>query len=90
MLERFAQSSLSAQAFCEREAISTASFYRWRSILGGYEAQTAAKRAPHNAQPTRRSGRAQFIELGALGLGGARLEVRLDLGGGVLLSVARG
>ena len=33
---------------------------------------------------------APFIDLGDLRSGGPRLEVRLDLGGGVILSIARG
>jgi hypothetical protein len=31
-----------------------------------------------------------FIDLGDLRTGGQRLEVRLDFGGGVVLSIARG
>jgi hypothetical protein len=31
-----------------------------------------------------------FIDLGALGSGRSRFEVRLDLGGGVLLQLVRG
>jgi hypothetical protein len=33
---------------------------------------------------------APFIDLGDLRSGGQRLEVRLDFGGGVVLSIARG
>jgi hypothetical protein len=33
---------------------------------------------------------APFIDLGALGSDGSRIEVRLDLGAGVILSIARG
>lgn len=35
VLVRFAESGLSAQAFCEREGIGIASFYQWRAKLGG-------------------------------------------------------
>jgi hypothetical protein len=33
---------------------------------------------------------APFIDLGDLRSGGSRFEVRLELGGGVILSIARG
>ena len=35
MLARFEESGLTAVAFCEREGISSKSFYRWRLRLGG-------------------------------------------------------
>jgi hypothetical protein len=31
-----------------------------------------------------------FIDIGAVGAGRSRMEVRLELGGGVVLTVARG
>jgi hypothetical protein len=34
LLSRFARSGLSVEAFCQREAIGVASFYRWRGLLG--------------------------------------------------------
>ena len=34
LLSRFSTSGLSVPAFCEREAVSTASFYRWRGLTG--------------------------------------------------------
>jgi hypothetical protein len=40
--------------------------------------------APHAAVA------APFIDLGAIGAGGPRLEVRLELGAGLVLSIARG
>jgi hypothetical protein len=33
LLSGFARSGLSVEAFCQREAISVASFYRWRGLL---------------------------------------------------------
>ncbi|MBP7790472.1 MAG: transposase, partial [Zoogloea sp.] len=35
MIVRQAGSGLSVADFCRRESISTASFYRWRRLLGG-------------------------------------------------------
>lgn len=81
-------------AFCDREGISTASFYRWRSILKG------SQQAPRSQKPSMVADRAAgFVDLGALSTSGScpasgiaqrRFEVRLDLGGGVLLHLVRG
>jgi len=35
VLDRWAASGASVTAFCEREGVSTASFYNWRKRLGG-------------------------------------------------------
>lgn len=85
VLERFAQSGLTARAFCDREGISTASFYRWRSLLKGSQQTPRSQKPPMVADPA-----AGFVDLGALSPSGPRFEVRLDLGGGVLLHLVRG
>jgi len=88
VLERFAGSALSVPAFCEREAISEGSFYRWRSILqrGG-----AGKRREAVAQPKQTTRAATpFVDLGSLQPAGTGVELKLDLGGGVLLHLVRG
>jgi hypothetical protein len=84
VLARCAQSGLTVQAFCDGEGLSTASLYRWRSILKG--AQEPA-RAPNSARLSKPS--AGFVDLGALSTGCSRFEVRLDLGGGVVLHLVR-
>jgi hypothetical protein len=90
VLERFKQSGLSVAQFCEREGLGTASFYRWCSIL---EPKTASRRTsrPREAvkpgEPVR-----EFLDLGTVGSKGndlSRMEVRLDLGGGLVLHVVR-
>lgn len=85
VLERFAQSGLTARAFCDREGISTASFYRWRSLLKGSQQTLRSQKPPMVADPA-----AGFVDLGALSPSSPRFEVRLDLGGGVLLHLVRG
>ena len=94
VLARFAQSGLRARAFCDREGISTASFYRWRSILEGSAQKPRPRKPSMAADPA-----TGFVDLGALSTSGSRLpseisqrrvEVRLDLGGGVLLHLVRG
>jgi putative transposase len=81
---RQAESGLTVQAFCEREGIKSASLYGWRSRLRDDVQNISAPRWPARAQrPEKAVG--DFIDLGALSSGRARFEVRLDLGGGVLL-----
>ncbi len=73
-------SGLSVAAFCAREGLNAPSFYQWRSRLAGAEASSeASAAAPREA----------FVDLGALSAGG-RLELRIDLGAGVVLHLARG
>jgi hypothetical protein len=93
ILARFAQSELTVRAFCEREGFSPASFYRWRSILEGPQKKPQLSKPSMVANPA-----TGFVDLGALSRSGARLpsgiaqhrfEVRLDLGGGVLLHLVR-
>jgi len=79
LLARFEQSTLSAAVFCRREGICTASLYRWRRLLSGTETQAVRERDGHEVA---------FVDLGALS-GGHRLELKLDLGGGVLLHLVR-
>ena len=87
MLARFADGGLSVRAFCERESVSTASFYRWRSQLGKVAKADAAER--QLAVPRVQAG---FVDLGPLiapPSAPARFELRLDLGGGLLLQLLR-
>ena len=82
LLSRFSASGLSVPAFCEREAVSTASFYRWRGLTGqrdGGEIVTVPNQSA-------------FVDLGALNIEPVRaaaLDLRLDLGGGLSLHLVR-
>jgi putative transposase len=89
VLARFASSGLTVQAFCQREAISTASFYRWRSML---EAAIPAEEQPQKAPiAVAASPTPDFVDLGTLRpTASSRFELRLDLGGGLLLHLVRG
>jgi putative transposase len=88
IVARQAQSGLTVLAFCEREGIKSASLYGWRSRLRD---NVQNRGVPRRASKTQRSEKpvGEFIDLGALGLGRSRFEVRLDLGGGVLLHLVR-
>jgi hypothetical protein len=84
LVSRQARSGLSVQAFCRREGISTWSLYSWRSRLGATRQSEAMEdRAVESVPP------AGFVELGPLRSSQSRCEIRLDLGGGVVLHVVR-
>ena len=85
VIARYAASGLTALAFCEREGIGRKSFYRWRTRLGIAQGRSPALPGSNVADSD-----AGFIDLGALRTGSSRLELRLDLGGGVLLHLVRG
>jgi hypothetical protein len=82
LLSRFSDSRLSVSAFCQREAVSTASFYRWRGLIerpGGGEGLAVG------SEPA-------FVDLGTLSGESGRgvpVELRLDLGGGLRLHLVR-
>lgn len=85
VLDRFEASGLTAVAFCEREGISSKSLYRWRSVLARTADQPVVRQAIGVAHAA-----TDFVDLGTLSQESARLELRLDLGGGVLLHLTRG
>lgn len=76
-------SGLSVAAFCAREKLSAASFYQWRTRLRGGAGETPPMGASE-------AGSGAFVDLGALAMGAGRLELRIDLGGGVVLQLSRG
>ncbi len=88
MVARFAQSGLTEDAFCEGEGVSAKLFHRWRMKRSKTTPRAVVEKptrvAPSPAAP------ASFVDLGSLKDSGSRLEMRLDLGGGVLLHVVRG
>lgn len=80
LLARFERADLSVSAFCARESISVANFYRQRGLHRTEQPDDAVASAP------------AFVDLGAIDASsaGARLEIKLDLGGGVVLHLVRG
>lgn len=85
ILERFAARGVTPAAFCAREGISVQSLRRWRARLG-----SDAGDAPRAAGAEERKPAVGFIDLGEVRAGGAHFEVRLELGAGLVLSIARG
>jgi transposase-like protein len=90
IVDRQVQSGSTVAEFCQREGLSVASFYGWRSKL-----RQKSDAGSGSVAVTEKPGRAEthasgFIDLGALGMRGPRVEVRLELGGGVALHLVRG
>ena len=81
LLAKFDGSGLGVDAFCQREAISAASLYRWRNLLSDDGEAVVGSRVP------------AFVDLGALDTVGtwrAQIELKLDLGDGLILHLVRG
>ncbi len=88
MVTRFAQSGLTEEAFCEGEGVGVKLFHRWRTKRGKVTARTVVDKPARVApSPVLVPG---FVDLGPLKEAASRLEMRLDLGGGMLLHVVRG
>jgi len=103
LLRRFDASSQTVQGFCAREGLSPSSFYRWRERIQRFGVRRGARGVERTARPaTVPAGQAAapaavtpagFIDLGSLAASqcapAAGLELRLDLGGGVVLHIVR-
>jgi transposase-like protein len=86
LFSRQASSGLSVPAFCRREGINASLFRRWRLALkDAGKGQGVAARALPTAEVA-----VPFIDLGDFRSSGSRVEVRLELGAGIVLSIARG
>ncbi len=91
LLARYSGSGLAVSTFCAREAVSAANFYRWRSQLG--VEREDAKRLPVASVVKHDVAKTAFVDLGALSAADALpsgFELRLDLGGGLMLQLRRG
>lgn len=93
LLARFERGDESVEAFCAREGVSKSTFNRWRSrgIAPRASVPKAAATTASMVTPTTSAG---FVEVGALRTpsndGAERVEITLDLGGGITLRVTRG
>jgi len=84
LFARHASSGASVLEFCRAEGINAGVFRRWLSMLSdGVRVQQSEAR-------TKAKVIAPFIDIGAMSADRTRMEVRLELGGGVVLTVARG
>ena len=132
VVERWRASGLSGDAFCRRDGVDRAGFYRWRALLAAAQGpamsaclvSTPGRSVPIPERPAMPGFLASaarttlissfapatpavsaartlsapvstnaFLDLGLLGQGtvaAGRFELRLDLGAGVVLTLARG
>jgi hypothetical protein len=82
-IARQAASGLSVAAFCRGEAIATPTFYLWRKRLAADNVATAQAQA--KATPS-------FISLGPMNAAApanSGIDIRLDLPGGITLTITR-
>jgi len=88
MMERFdGEGNTSVTDFCRREGVSKSAFHRQRAQLRKPPPQPVMK--PHQAVPL--ASKPRFVDLGEIEKPSqaGSLEIRLDLGGGVTLSLIR-
>ena len=99
-LARFAASKLTVEAFCRRESVPVGTFYGWQARLRARDADAGT--APRTTLALSPS---PFLDLGPVNSLTSRaaspsrdhapyhartnLDIRLDLGGGVVLHIAR-
>lgn len=84
LFARHASSGMSVLEFCRAEGINPGVFRRWRSMLND------GIRVERSKARTKTKVAASFIDIGAMNADRTRMEVRLELGGGVVLTVVRG
>lgn len=89
VMERFAASGQAVSQFCKREGVGVSSFYQWRSCLSS-AALPALSSKPSGLRKTPPAG---FVDLGLMAgqdsASAKALELRLELGAGVVLHVVR-
>lgn len=80
ILDRQTKSGLSAAAFCKSAGIAPQTFYWWRARL---------RSGTPPAARTKGDTMAPFVDLGALRGVETAFDIRLELPGGVVLTIAR-
>jgi len=96
LIERQRISGASIETFCRAEGVSRSSFERWRGILSSSDQMSpppsSVAKDNHRPVSLQRSEGVPFIDAGMIGEGrGAEpVEIRLDLGGGMVLTIRRG
>lgn len=92
IFSRYRASGLTIDEFCRAEGIGRSSFNRWQMLLNAKDSFLG--RAPQARSDEVRASDAgdRFIHAGEVRVDhvSEALEIRLDLGGGVLLTIRRG
>jgi transposase-like protein len=86
LVSGFEQSGVSVSQFCEQHGIGAASFYHWRSRLNS---PRTARKSRTPTTPVATTAQSDFLDLGPLDPRSSRVEVRLDLGGGIVVHLTR-
>jgi putative transposase len=90
---RYDGSGESVTGFCKREGLHMSSFRRWRQRLAPMAPTPITTQPGEPREAKRQAPEASFIEMGAMGAANdstGRLELRLELGGGLVLQLVRG
>ncbi|MBM3496047.1 MAG: IS66 family insertion sequence element accessory protein TnpB [Armatimonadetes bacterium] len=87
VVEGFAGSGRTVSAYCTRSGVKPASFYRWRAMLAQANRPRAARTKISRSIEPRAA--VPFVDLGSLPAAPSRFELRVDLGHGVSLHLAR-
>ena len=86
LFRRQASSGLVTAEFCRREGINAGVFRRWRTALTEAKAGSAGSVKPEEVAGSA----SRFIDLGGLGSASeSRFDIRLELGEGIVLNIAR-
>ena len=89
LMHQFESQDITIKAFCQQHKIAQSTFYKWQSRFrkDGVVSQPRYDDAP---QPVAQTKSTDFLNLGAMDLSqSSNLELRLDLGDGVLLTLSR-
>ena len=91
LFRRQTSSGLVTAEFCRREGINAGLFRRWRAALNEKKSGSGGSFKPQGSARAAEGSATSFIDLGGLGSAGtSRFDIRLELGGGIVLSIARG
>lgn len=92
VLRRFDAEGTTVGEFCRREGVSQSSLHRWRARLASAPNGGVAAEREEWCQP-QKAAASGFVDLGALAASdvsmGPRLDLKLDLGGGLTLHLVR-
>jgi transposase-like protein len=93
VMRRFDAAGATVSEFCAREGVCESSFYRWRRRMNWPGGQGSAARSAGPRTLTVAPSPVPFIELGSLAGSscdaGNGFELRLELGGGLVLQIVR-